>query len=312
MSVPTLPVRVERFIKSCQNEIKSDVIDELVSATLHNNPYEHSINDVFKQHLDHLYHKHHHDDHRYNHQHYSDHHHHNLNHHLSDHYTQHKHQHFDENYEYLHFHPSNSHEVVHDLIHNDNHEYHDLNLNSAHHYHFVPQHESVYPKYLEQITLDNLNHNIQTIPTKEVYDDDDDEKHEVVEAREELMKILANHKVVGRQINQKSLQNNTRNNNSTDVPKRLRRKRSLLGFLNFSRNDGVAEKEEIIKLETLASTEEAHHHPIHIADQDKWIAGCLMQCIFRKTHAVDKFGYPTLDGIVDLWTNGTRDQQFFM
>lgn len=37
-----------------------------------------------------------------------------------------------------------------------------------------------------------------------------------------------------------------------------------------------------------------------------------MQCIYRKNDAVDAHGYPTLDGLTDLYTAGTSDQSFFV
>lgn len=39
---------------------------------------------------------------------------------------------------------------------------------------------------------------------------------------------------------------------------------------------------------------------------------CLMQCIFRKNNAVDKKGFPTLDGVVELFTDGIHEHAFFM
>jgi hypothetical protein len=54
------------------------------------------------------------------------------------------------------------------------------------------------------------------------------------------------------------------------------------------------------------------YHPTVISNEDKFIAGCLMQCVFRRNNAVDKMGYPTLDGIVDLYTAGVSEQPFFI
>lgn len=39
---------------------------------------------------------------------------------------------------------------------------------------------------------------------------------------------------------------------------------------------------------------------------------CLMQCIYRKNNAVDKHGWPTLDGLVSLYTEGVNEQGYFM
>lgn len=54
------------------------------------------------------------------------------------------------------------------------------------------------------------------------------------------------------------------------------------------------------------------YRPTVITHEDRWLAGCLMQCVFRKNDAVDKHGYPTLDGLTDLYTAGTTEQAFFI
>lgn len=54
------------------------------------------------------------------------------------------------------------------------------------------------------------------------------------------------------------------------------------------------------------------YHPTVISNEDRWIAGCLMQCVFRRNNAVDDLGYPTLDGVTDLYTAGNDEQLFFM
>ena len=37
-----------------------------------------------------------------------------------------------------------------------------------------------------------------------------------------------------------------------------------------------------------------------------------MQCVYRKANAVDMYGWPTLDGLVDLYTEGVNEQAYFM
>lgn len=39
---------------------------------------------------------------------------------------------------------------------------------------------------------------------------------------------------------------------------------------------------------------------------------CIMQCIYKKNHAVDKLGWPTLDGLVNLYSEGVNDHGYFM
>ncbi|XP_055608736.1 general odorant-binding protein 70 [Uranotaenia lowii] len=54
------------------------------------------------------------------------------------------------------------------------------------------------------------------------------------------------------------------------------------------------------------------HHPTVVSHEDKWIAGCLMHCVYTKNNAVDKNGWPTLDGLVNLYTDGVHEQGYFM
>uniref|UniRef100_A0A182S5J8 Odorant-binding protein 73a n=1 Tax=Anopheles maculatus TaxID=74869 RepID=A0A182S5J8_9DIPT len=53
-------------------------------------------------------------------------------------------------------------------------------------------------------------------------------------------------------------------------------------------------------------------HPTIVSHEDKWIAGCLMQCVYRKNNAIDKNGWPTLDGLVSLYTDGVNEHGYFM
>ncbi|XP_053676115.1 general odorant-binding protein 70 [Anopheles nili] len=53
-------------------------------------------------------------------------------------------------------------------------------------------------------------------------------------------------------------------------------------------------------------------HPTIVSHEDKWIAGCLMQCVYRKNDAIDKNGWPTLDGLVSLYTDGVNEHGYFM
>ncbi|XP_052899427.1 general odorant-binding protein 70 [Anopheles moucheti] len=53
-------------------------------------------------------------------------------------------------------------------------------------------------------------------------------------------------------------------------------------------------------------------HPTIVSHEDKWIAGCLMQCVYKKNNAIDKNGWPTLDGLVSLYTDGVNEHGYFM
>lgn len=37
-----------------------------------------------------------------------------------------------------------------------------------------------------------------------------------------------------------------------------------------------------------------------------------MKCFFKKANALDFFGYPTLDGLVNLYTENVSDHNYFM
>ena len=37
-----------------------------------------------------------------------------------------------------------------------------------------------------------------------------------------------------------------------------------------------------------------------------------MQCIYRKNDAVDEYGWPTLDGLVNLYTDGVNEHGYFI
>jgi len=45
---------------------------------------------------------------------------------------------------------------------------------------------------------------------------------------------------------------------------------------------------------------------------EKRIAGCLLQCVYRKVKAVDSFGFPTLEGLVRLYSDGVNERGYFM
>ncbi|XP_026471314.1 general odorant-binding protein 70 [Ctenocephalides felis] len=45
---------------------------------------------------------------------------------------------------------------------------------------------------------------------------------------------------------------------------------------------------------------------------DKRIAGCLLHCVYKKIGALDHNGWPTLDGLVSLYSGGVKEQGYFM
>ncbi|CAD7083001.1 unnamed protein product [Hermetia illucens] len=54
------------------------------------------------------------------------------------------------------------------------------------------------------------------------------------------------------------------------------------------------------------------YNPTLVSREDKRIAGCLLHCIYAKNNAIDKLGWPTLDGLVHFYSDGVSDHAFFM
>nr|QKV34991.1 Odorant binding protein 12a [Dendroctonus adjunctus] len=45
-------------------------------------------------------------------------------------------------------------------------------------------------------------------------------------------------------------------------------------------------------------------------EDEKKIAGCLLQCVYRKLNAVNEFGFPTVEGLVSLYTEGVTQKEY--
>ncbi|XP_054262006.1 general odorant-binding protein 70 [Macrosteles quadrilineatus] len=46
--------------------------------------------------------------------------------------------------------------------------------------------------------------------------------------------------------------------------------------------------------------------------EERRIAGCLLQCVYRKVKAVDERGLPTIPGMVRLYSDGVSDRNYFL
>lgn len=121
------------------------------------------------------------------------------------------------------------------------------------------------------------------------------------------MNILAkSHKVVERREIEKAKflrgGGSLRNNNGNAAS--LKKKRSLLTWWTIStESPGKEDYDE-------SSEEESDEN--NLSHDDQWLVGCLIQCIYKKSGAIDRLGYPTLDGILDLYTAGINNQPFFI
>ncbi|XP_065341431.1 general odorant-binding protein 70 [Cloeon dipterum] len=46
------------------------------------------------------------------------------------------------------------------------------------------------------------------------------------------------------------------------------------------------------------------------SDDEKKIAGCLLQCVYRQVKAVDQLGFPEAQGLIKLYTEGGDDEEY--
>ncbi|KAL3280579.1 hypothetical protein HHI36_003812 [Cryptolaemus montrouzieri] len=46
--------------------------------------------------------------------------------------------------------------------------------------------------------------------------------------------------------------------------------------------------------------------------EEKRIAGCLLQCVYRKMKAVNEKGFPTVEGLVALYTEGIENKEYIL
>ncbi|XP_050309237.1 general odorant-binding protein 70 [Anthonomus grandis grandis] len=76
-----------------------------------------------------------------------------------------------------------------------------------------------------------------------------------------------------------------------------------------------------IKIAILSEALEAfnvHEHKVSrtkrstFNEDEKKIAGCLLQCVYRKMNAVNENGFPTVDGLVALYTEGVTQKEYVL
>lgn len=48
------------------------------------------------------------------------------------------------------------------------------------------------------------------------------------------------------------------------------------------------------------------------SDDERRIAGCLLQCVYRKVRAVDTSDFPTREGLVRLYAEGVRERGYHL
>nr|QLI62024.1 odorant-binding protein 21 [Streltzoviella insularis] len=70
---------------------------------------------------------------------------------------------------------------------------------------------------------------------------------------------------------------------------------------------------DVIKEEhTMPAQRIRNKREVPFTHDEKRIAGCLLQCVYRKVKAVDGFGFPTLEGLVGLYSDGVNERGYFM
>nr|AEA07662.1 odorant binding protein 4 [Apolygus lucorum] len=46
--------------------------------------------------------------------------------------------------------------------------------------------------------------------------------------------------------------------------------------------------------------------------EERRIAGCLLQCVYRKMKALDETGFPTATGLVKIYSEGVEDRNYYL
>ncbi|XP_014260439.1 general odorant-binding protein 70 [Cimex lectularius] len=60
------------------------------------------------------------------------------------------------------------------------------------------------------------------------------------------------------------------------------------------------------------STEGIREKREAFSGEEKRIAGCLLQCVYRKMKAVDTNGIPTATGLVKIYSEGNKDRNYYL
>ncbi|XP_021932167.1 general odorant-binding protein 70 isoform X2 [Zootermopsis nevadensis] len=48
------------------------------------------------------------------------------------------------------------------------------------------------------------------------------------------------------------------------------------------------------------------------SEDERRIAGCLLQCVYKKVRAVDASGFPTREGLVRLYAEGVQERGYYL
>ncbi|XP_055707315.1 general odorant-binding protein 70 isoform X2 [Phlebotomus papatasi] len=86
--------------------------------------------------------------------------------------------------------------------------------------------------------------------------------------------------------------------------------RELYGYQQYDLAQSPIER-----LDTLRRSKrdaEEFQHPTTVTHVERRLAGCLLRCFYKRNKALNYFGYPTLYGLVHIYTDGIDDHPYFM
>lgn len=68
-----------------------------------------------------------------------------------------------------------------------------------------------------------------------------------------------------------------------------------------------------VKQQIGASNQYAHSRKKreNFSGEERRVAGCLLQCVYRKVKAVDANNFPSAEGLVRLYSEGVQDRNYF-
>ncbi|XP_050421771.1 general odorant-binding protein 70 [Adelges cooleyi] len=49
-----------------------------------------------------------------------------------------------------------------------------------------------------------------------------------------------------------------------------------------------------------------------LSNEERRVAGCLLQCVYKKVKAVDETGFPVTEGLMQLYNEGVQDRNYYM
>uniref|UniRef100_A0A2S2P0L6 Uncharacterized protein n=1 Tax=Schizaphis graminum TaxID=13262 RepID=A0A2S2P0L6_SCHGA len=49
-----------------------------------------------------------------------------------------------------------------------------------------------------------------------------------------------------------------------------------------------------------------------LSNEERRVAGCLLQCVYKKVKAVDETGFPVVEGLMKLYNEGVQDRNYYM